>query len=229
MPAELREQLVWPLALRIVHWTLALTVVLLLTTGWLIGSGLVPDEQLYQFLRRDLHVPAGQIAALAVIGRILLLFLDRGAAGWRALVPRRSSTPAVAEMFRFYLSWGRRRPPAYFGHDPFWALVYPAFLLLIVVQVAGGLALEIDGLRQISGLSANALSVWHQAGAGLLFWVVVLHVLSVLLREVRTKSWDISAMIQGYRVFRVERQGESGRQSQASVSVAEIINRREKG
>jgi Ni,Fe-hydrogenase I cytochrome b subunit len=101
--------------------------------------------------------------------------------------------------------------------------------LLIVLQVAGGLALEIDGLRQIAGLSVNSLSVWHQAGAGLLFWVVVLHVLSVLLREVRTKSWDISAMIQGYRVFRVERQGETGRQGHASVSVAEIVNRREKG
>ena len=108
MTAEYREQFVWPLAVRLIHWLLAMAITVLLLTGWLLGSGLMLNEQLYQLMRESLHIPAGQLAAVALGARILLLAFDPGVAGWRALLAYANYRRATGEMLKFYLSFGRR-------------------------------------------------------------------------------------------------------------------------
>ena len=100
-------------------------------------------------------------------------------------------------MLKFYLSFGRRRVPPYFAHDPLWRPVYPAWFLLIAVQVLSGM--------------------------------VLLHVLSVLLREARGKAYDISAMIQGHRIFRVDKTDVMGGRQDVTIAVQDILKSKTKG
>lgn len=229
MTTELREQFVWPLALRLIHWLLAIAITLLLLTGWLLGSGLVLNEALYQLLRENLHVPAGQLVGVALGTRLVLLIFDPGVGGWRALLPSAKDLPATAEMLKFYLSFGRRRVPPYFAHDPLWRPVYPAWFLLIAVQVLSGMALASDRWRDVLTLPADTWSAWHVALSGVISWLALLHVLSVLLREARGKAYDISAMIQGHRIFRVDKTDVMGGRQDVTIAVQDILKSKTKG
>ena len=226
MTPELHRQSVWPTVLRLIHWILALCILVLLVTGWLLGSGLVLNDALYDLLRQRFHVPAGQIAGAALVGRVVLLVVDPGVAGWRALVRRPADPGSRGEMLRFYLSWGRRRPPAYFSHDPVWALVYPAFFLLLGLQVSNGLAIHYQGLRQLSGLGLEDLSQWHGRFGLWLAWFAGLHVASVLLREVRGKGCEVSAMLHGHRIFTRDDPGSPGGGNPVNIPVDRILDSR---
>ena len=223
MTVEYREQFVWPLAVRLIHWLLAIAITVLLLTGWLLGSGLLLNEQLYQLLRVNLHIPAGKVAGVALGARMLLLAFDPGVAGWRALLRYAKDLPATGEMLKFYLSFGRRDVPHYFAHDPLWSLVYPVWLLVIGLQVLSGMALVFDPLRSFAGLSVDTWARWHELLAATIFWFVLVHVLSVLLREVRGKGYDISAMVQGHRIFKVDRGDGPGGRPAITVAVNDIL------
>lgn len=230
MATEFREQMVWPLALRLIHWLLAIAVTVLLLTGWLLGSGLVLNEALYQMLRESLHVPAGQLAGVALLARLLLLLFDPGVGGWRALlVPAARDLAGTGEMLKFYLSFGRRRIPGYYAHDPLWRLVYPFWFLLTGVQVLSGMALEWERPRALLGAGTATWSAWHAAIAGVIFWLVLLHVVSVLLREVRGRGYEVSAMIQGHRIFKVEKADVTGAPQEVKISVEDLLGPSAKG
>jgi len=223
---EMRERPVWPLALRLIHWVLAIAVVLLAVTGWLMDSGLVLNEALYQLLRENLHVPAGQAVGVALAGRLVLLAADPGVSGWRALVPRQGASGPLGQMLRFYLSWGRNRLPGYFAHDPLWVLLYPVLFALLLFVTLAGLAMEYSGMRATLGLDLAILERWHALGAAVIIWLSVLHGLSVLLREVRGKGYEVSAMIHGHRIFRVDSEQTPGVKQEVTIDLSSITTKR---
>jgi Ni,Fe-hydrogenase I cytochrome b subunit len=226
MHMEFYQQAVWPLALRLVHWALALSVIVLIATGWLLGGGMVMNPALHEMLRGTLHVPAGQIAAAALAGRLVLLAVDPGVSGWRALVPRSRDRAARSEMLRFYLSWGRRQPPGYYAHDPVWTLFYPVLFVLLGFQVFTGFAVQSQGLRQVAGLSVEGVLQWHGRIALFLAWLAGLHVASVLLREIRGRGYEVSAMLHGHRIFGREKGGVVNQADPVNVTVDDILKSR---
>jgi Ni/Fe-hydrogenase 1 B-type cytochrome subunit len=199
-----KEQAVWPLAVRLIHWVLVLTFLVLFVTGWLMGSGQLLNEEFRLMLAERLHAPAGQIAGVALLGRLVLLFMP-GITGWRALVPGPSDREGLREMFLFYLSFGRRQVPAFFAHDPLWKTAYLLLFAVIAAQVITGLAMEFDGLRFRLGASAGAIRDWHVDLGIVLAWVTGLHIVSVILREIRARGFEVSAMLHGTKMFRIEK------------------------
>ena len=228
MQTEFYQQAVWPLALRLVHWVLALSTLVLIATGWLLGGGMVVNPALHEMLRGTLHVPAGQIAAAALAGRLVLLAVDPGVSGWRALVPRSRDRAARLEMLRFYLSGGRRQPPGYYAHDPLWMLLYPVLFLLLGLQVFTGFAIQSQGLRQVAEFSMEGVSQWHGRIALFLIWLTGLHVASVLLREIRGRGYEVSAMLHGLRIFSREKGGVVNQAGPVNVPVNDILKPRRK-
>ena len=205
MKTEFHQQLVWPLAIRLIHWILVVSLLVLLVTGWLMSGGLVFNPALHDWLHDSLHVPTGQLAAAALAGRILLLATLPGVAGWRALMPGATSRPARAEMFRFYLAFGRREMPGFYAYDPVWAIIYLVLFAVLAAQVFTGFAIASQGLRLGMGLSLEGLTAWHTRLAVVIAWISGLHVASVLLREIRGRGYEVSSMLHGYRLFGRER------------------------
>ena len=206
MSTEFHRRYVWPFWLRLAHWVIVLSMLMLIASGWLLGSGHLVNELLVDRLH-GLHLVSGQLLGLALVLRLGMLFVDTSAAGWRALRVTANDAQGAAEMLRFYLAFGRRRMPGFYAHDPLWKLVYPAFFFLLLFQTFSGLGLEYGYLRSVLRLGSDYLSAWHATGAVLLIWLSGLHVAAVLLREVRSKGCEVSAMLHGYRLFEVDKGG----------------------
>jgi Ni/Fe-hydrogenase 1 B-type cytochrome subunit len=103
-------------------------------------------------------------------------------------------------MLRFYLSLGRARLPRWFAHNPLWKLVYLMTYLALGIQVLTG-ALMTDNSFMLGFYLPSIHAFW----AGLLLWFTILHLLSVVLHDLKGSTSDVSGIINGYRTLPVER------------------------
>ncbi len=205
MSSELRRVLVWPGSVRVTHWVLAASTLVLIATGWLLQTGLVGSDELHELLADGLHRPAGHLFALALAVRLLLLFAGSRVARWRALIPDAVGREGIRDTLRFYSRVGSSRPPRYYAHNPLWGLLYLVFFGLAAAQAVTGLALELDAVRALLRAEEPALLSLHgRLAQWLLVWSVF-HVATAVLHDWRGQGSDTSAMISGYRIFVPER------------------------
>ncbi len=212
---------VWSGLLRLSHWLMAFSTLLLLATGWLLESVVE-----FQDASRDFHY----LAAYALIGGLLLrlhlLFFDRGPGSWTALIPRREQVGAMLDMLRFYLSFGRWQLPGWYAHNPLWQPVYLVLLLLLALQALSGVVTDAPYL-----IAGRSLADWHGAGAVVIGYLVALHVLAVFLHDLKGTGSDVSAMVNGHRIFvikPVQQQIELGATGISLEEIGKTSKRREK-
>jgi Ni/Fe-hydrogenase 1 B-type cytochrome subunit len=203
MTHKVRRVFVWPSVIRIVHWCLALAVTVLLCTGWLLKSGLILNDKLYILLLDQLHLPAGHLLGLAMVVRIFYLLKDDGVSGVSSLLSSAKTWDRIKEGLRFYTTFTKTSLPRYFAHHPVWAPLYLVIFVLLLAQLVSGSLLEFATLRALFGLSSDALLDWHQAPFSWLSMLVILHLVSVSLHEIKGEGADVSGMINGYRNFNV--------------------------
>ncbi len=202
--SELRRVQVWSPLLRATHWAIASAVLVLLVSGWLLARGHDAADPVW-LLGRDLHVPAGQALAIAVALRLGLLLVGRASDGWRDLLPRRAQIEGLKGMLRFYLSGGRAALPGYYGHNPLWGPIYLGLLALLLAQTLAGLWMEIGALQERLALSYAGVLALHRSAASLILGLTLAHLVAVLLHDWRGRRWEISAMINGEKVFEIQR------------------------
>ncbi len=137
---------VWDLPVRVIHWTIALSLFVLAATGFAIGQPFisVPGEARDHFVMgtiKAVHFYAAIAFSVAVLSRIWWMFAGGRWASWRQFVP---TTPArrrrFVETLRFY-SLLRVDAPPEIGHNPVAGLAYVAVYGLCLVEILTGLAL----------------------------------------------------------------------------------------
>ncbi len=177
-----RRVLVWSGLVRALHWAMALCVVTLIGSAWAmqrapqeLGSGAA-----------TLHREVGYLLLAALAARVYLLFFGHRAEGWQDCVPWPPQHRAALQMLRFYVSLGRAPLPAYYAHNPLWGPVYLGFFALLAFQGATGLF---------------GPAGWHAAGYSWVVGFVVLHVLAAFVHDWKGSGADVSALINGHRVF----------------------------
>lgn len=207
MATDVRRVRVWPGVVRLTHWAMAGSLLVLIPTGWLLTSGLIAGDELYDLLRHRLHEPAGQVLAVALAVRLVYLVIGGDSvSGWRALVPTGSRLAALREALRFYSALGRGQLPAYYAHNPFWAPLYLVLFALLTAEVATGLALEFPFVGSVAHVDEPAALALH---ARLMEWIgvwCIFHVAAAVLHDWRGQGSDTSALISGYRIFPASRQ-----------------------
>jgi len=137
---------VWDLPVRVIHWTIALSLFVLAATGFAIGQPFisVPGEARNHFVMgtiKAVHSYAAIAFTVAVLARIWWMFAGNRWARWRQLVPTtRVRRRRFLETLRFYTFLRVDAPPET-GHNPVAGLAYLAVYSLCLVQIATGLAL----------------------------------------------------------------------------------------
>jgi len=216
MSERLIRKQVWPKSLRLAHWGMALSTLVLLASGFMVVTGSANTVQSYDFWINSIHMTAASVLLLSLLLRIWLLF--RGGSESRLSSMLSSlKRQAVIDMLKFYVSLGKTPLPAYFAHNPFWIPLFIGFLLLLLLQALDGVLLYWDGLRHITGLSLDSLFSLHQTLVPWILGFVILHVLLVFVHDWRGKRFELSAMLHGDKIFTVEKQDKAVGQVSAVV------------
>jgi len=191
----IHRRLVWSGKLRMAHWLLAVSTFILMATGWLI-----PVAPSIVDVTVDWHYLAAVVFIAALVLRLWLLVSDRQSAGIAALMPGKGVLPAMGQMLRFYITLGKAPLPAWYAHNPLWKPVYLFAILVMLLLVVSGLLM--DDYPAIFNLYIPDL---HSTLAAIFSIFVVLHIVTVFMHDAKGTGSDISAMVNGHRIFVVSK------------------------
>ena len=113
---------VWELPVRLTHWIITLAVFALAFTGYYIGRPfiIVPGEARFAFVMgtmKAIHFYAAIFFTLAVLARVVWMFVGNEYARWDQFVPlSRTRRRMLWTTFAYYI-FLRRNPPSVAGHN----------------------------------------------------------------------------------------------------------------
>lgn len=212
---RLVEVYVWELPLRLAHWLIVGSILVLSVTGFYIGnpSLLVPGPAGQHFVMgtaKAIHFWAAFVLIAAVLVRLVWAFGGNRYARWHELLPVSGRRwRGVGPTLGFYLFF-RRKPPEYVGHNPVAGLAYCAVYALIGFEILSGLALYgmsahygsptrlFAGLLPLMGGAAMARFLHH-----LVMWFLIgfvfHHVWSSILMSVEEHNGTTDSIFSGYK------------------------------
>lgn len=195
MAEQIRRVAVWSGRLRLAHWLMGIATLVLIATGWLIEA----SPSLAQGAV-DVHYLAASALLVGLLLRAWLGFFGRGAERFEHLLLADGEVRAVRESLVFYLSLGKAPLPSWFAHNPLWKPLYLLwFLVLVLAALSGWLMPDLPLIGRIY------LPTVHGWLANTTAMIVLLHVFSVVLQDLRGHAADTSAMINGDRYFTIDR------------------------
>lgn len=206
---------VWELPVRIVHWTIVVTLIVLSFTGYYIydpflrGGGTAGHPGSTMGVMRFIHETAGFVFTAAVLARIYWAFVGNRYAHWRALLPiTKRQRSDFGHTLRFYL-FLRRSPPHNNGHNPLAGLSYLGLYLgfMLTILTGFGLFAWVIGTPPWTTLFGWTWSVMSVPALRLVhfllmfvFWAFAIHhVYAAALFDVEEHNGELSSIITGYK------------------------------
>lgn len=212
---------VYQAPLRVWHWLTVLSVLVLATTGYLIGkppptlSGEASAHFLFGYLRFA-HFSAGYVLAIGLVFRACFALFGNRFSREIFIVPVWDAQ-WWRELFyelRWYL-FLVRHPRKYVGHNPLGQIAMFGFFVVAVAMSISGFALYGEGLGAdswaarllgwvITLVGGNSLSLhgWHRLGMWSIVLFVMIHVYAAIREDIMSKQSMISTMISGFRMFK---------------------------
>ena len=192
---------VWDPVVRWFHWINFLSVLALSALGLLMlnDDGLALNREAKEKIE-SVHVLFGYVFSVNLAIRLWWAFVGKRVARWRAILPfgRRYR----AELHRYLQNLRRGRSHTYLGHNPLGRISVTVLFALLITQAVSGLAL--------AGLFAPRAGHWveevHEATFYALVLMIAMHVVAVIVTEVRGGSALISAMFSGRKIVDVRQQ-----------------------
>jgi Ni/Fe-hydrogenase 1 B-type cytochrome subunit len=213
---------VWHAPTRLWHWVMALCMVVLAVTGYLIGSPLpsIGGEAYDHFMLgyiRFAHFAAAYIFAVAFLVRLLYLFIGTKFEREIFLVPlymfRPSWWKGLFSQAAYYLFLTNKASP-WQGHNPLaMAAMFFMYVLGTIFMIVTGFALYGEGAGMGSWQYAYFSSwviplfgqsqdvhTWHHLGMWYLLAFTAVHIYMVVREDIFSGETVISTMVNGWRV-----------------------------
>lgn len=215
---------VYEAPLRAWHWVTAVAIVVLIVTGYFIGTPLpsVPGEASDSNLMgmiRFLHFAAGYVLAIGWLVRIYWAIVGNHHSRQLFKFPfwRRDYWSGVLWEASWY-AFMRTEPKKYVGHNPLAQFVmFFLFTLAIFFMIITGFALYGEGAGIDSWQYAlfgwvfdifpnsQAVRTWHHLGMWVFVIYTILHVYAAVREDIMSRQSMISTMISGERMFKDNR------------------------
>jgi Ni/Fe-hydrogenase 1 B-type cytochrome subunit len=207
---------VWELPVRITHWLIFLSIIVLAATGYYLGHPFIavngpPRDHFVMGTVRVIHLYTAIVFTLAVFVRVYWMLAGNRYARWSELVPvTRRRLRSVWQTMRFY-GYVRRNPPLYMGHSGLAGVAYAIVFLIYFMMIGTGLALYtvyaptgspfqlFRFLIPIFG-GLQIVRLVHHIGMWLLLIFVVHHVYSAILFSTSERTGIIGSMFSGYKL-----------------------------
>ncbi|WP_242605922.1 Ni/Fe-hydrogenase, b-type cytochrome subunit [Frankia sp. Cppng1_Ct_nod] len=208
---------VWDLPVRVVHWLLVLSLIVLSVTGYLIGNPeLHPGGRLaWVTWDRTVHKVTAYVFITLILARV----------GWHVASPNRWSRwtewiPAsrarraqIVPSLRFYLFIDREAPPVA-GHNPLAGMTYVVLYAMFAVEIFTGLVLwGVEGTgwaAWLTGWVLHAVSLptirfVHHLIMWLTWGFMIHHLYSAMLVDRVEGTGVISSIFSGFKFLPKDR------------------------
>ena len=219
---RIRPTYVWEAPVRIWHWLMAVAMVVLAVTGYLIGSptpsigGEAYDHFMLGYVRFA-HFAAAYVFAVTFVLRVVWAFFGNRYSREIFLVPLKMLTPAWWSGFikqTMHYLFLRREVQPWLGHNPLaMSAMFFMYVLGAVFMICTGFALYGEGLGMHSwaytmfsswvlpllGYSQNVHTL-HHLGMWYLLIFTMVHLYMVVREDIMSGETVISTMINGWRV-----------------------------
>ena len=137
---------VWDFVVRSTHWIIAISIFILAFTGIYIGRPflIAPGPEGEQFMMgtiKVVHFYTAIVFSLAVIARIVWMFIGSYYARWHQFIPvTKKRRRDMLKMIKFY-SLFSSEPPLEVGHNALAGLTYVFVFTLYIIMILTGLAM----------------------------------------------------------------------------------------
>jgi Ni/Fe-hydrogenase 1 B-type cytochrome subunit len=214
--AVAKERLyIWELPVRLVHWVLFFSILVLSVTGYYMGDPFIsaPGPANAQFVMgwmRAIHLYTAALFSAAVLLRLYWFFAGNRYARLSDFNPLRRWR-GFWQTF-LYFCFLKPHPETYPGHDALAAASYGFIFLIYLVLTATGLALytviaatgspfqAFDFLVPLFGGLQMARLIHHICMY--IVWIfVVIHIYSVVLWSMIEESGEIDSIFNGYKYW----------------------------
>ncbi len=206
---------VWEVPVRVTHWLIVLSIVVLSATGLYIGRPFVTvvgpaGESFFMGWGKVVHGYTAYLFITAVLTRIIWMFTGNKYARWDKFLPvqpkrRHGLWPTI----KFYL-FAMRKPPGFVGHNPLAGATYMAVFGLYFVAILTGLTLR-SGSADVGSpiawfgalapiLGGPQVVRWiHHGVMWLLLGFGVHHVYSAILMSTVEANATMESIFSGYK------------------------------
>ncbi len=206
------------------HWINALSITVLLITGYFIGAPLptLPGEASDHYVMgyiRFAHFAAAYIFVVGFIFRIYWAIVGNSHSHQLFMLPfwRKRFWRDLWHEVRWY-AFLETEPHKYLGHNPL------AHLFMVAIITVGGLVMIVTGFAlyaEQTGLGSwqdelfgwvipfvgqsQDVRMWHHWGLWVILIFVMLHVYTAIREDIVSRQSLISTMISGWRMFKDDR------------------------
>jgi len=212
---------VYEAPVRLWHWVMATCIVVLMVTGYLIGSpppaigGEASEHYLFGYIRFA-HFTAAFVFAIMFVVRVYWAYVGNT---WsrQIFAPPLWKKKWWLEMIEVqkYYGFMKEEGTAYVGHNPMaQAAMTFMYVLGTIFMIFTGFALYSEGLG--SGSWADLLfgwviplfgqsqdvHTWHHLGMWYLILFTMIHVYLVFREDIMSEATIISTMVNGLRIFK---------------------------
>ena len=191
---EYKKVLVWNGWLRLSHWSIAITALVLIVSGWLIAQ----SPYLHDPAQAAHNIAAGALV-FGLLLRIVLFFTGKNQLRLTALIPAGQDRENIKAMLKFYITLGKAPLPHWYAQNPLWKPLYLLLYMVLVLLAVSGMLLPEN--TALAGFFPRAI---HQFWAEFVFWFALLHIASVFLHDYKGETNNISAMVHGNKLFGIE-------------------------
>jgi Ni/Fe-hydrogenase 1 B-type cytochrome subunit len=143
-PGNLVRVFVWELPVRVSHWFIFLSVVVLSVTGYYMHNPFIAVRSQTAYVMgtmRYIHLLTASVFISAFLLRIYWFFVGNEWSRWSAFVPiHREQWRGMGKMVSYY-TFFRKNIAHYVGHNALAAITYMAMFLLMFIEILTGLAL----------------------------------------------------------------------------------------
>ena len=216
---------VYEAPVRLWHWINAAAILVLIVTGYLIGSPpptMIIDEATHQFVFgyiRFAHFAAAMVMTIGFFGRIYWAFVGNSHARQMFMLPihRRDWWAEVWHEIRWY-AFIEKTPKKYVGHNPLAQIAMFFFMTVgLTFMIVTGFAMYSEGLGQDSWLYAifgpvialvgntMVLHQVHHLGMWFIVIFMMIHIYAAIREDIMSRQSMVSTMISGTRTFKDDR------------------------